>query len=167
MPAQLTATRRGPSAEAWSMAACTWSASVTSAGANSAASPISSSRALPLSASRSRITARAPLPISRRTVASPSPEAPPVTTAAAPWMSMTRDYRGRTSVVTVFVGTSGWQYQSWKGRFYPRPLAQSAWLEYFADRFRTVEINNTFYRLPERDVFDRLAQRKPDDFVLA
>src|SRR5438309_8087595 len=69
--------------------------------------------------------------------------------------------------MTVHVGTSGWQYQSWRGRFYPKLLKQAEWLEYFAERFQTVEINNTFYRLPERDVFRRWAERTPDDFILA
>ena len=69
--------------------------------------------------------------------------------------------------MTVYVGTSGWQYQSWRGRFYPKPLKQPEWLQYFAERFRTVEVNNTFYRLPERDVFEKWSERTPDDFVIA
>src|SRR5437870_5677979 len=50
---------------------------------------------------------------------------------------------------SVFVGTSGWNYKHWaNGRFYPQGLAQKHWLSFYAERFGTVEINNTFYRLP-------------------
>ncbi len=69
--------------------------------------------------------------------------------------------------MSIVVGTSGWQYRHWRETFYPRGLAQARWLEYFAERFQTVEINNTFYRLPERKVFEAWAARTPDDFVLA
>ena len=62
------------------------------------------------------------------------------------------------------VGTSGWQYRHWRGRFYPRHLAAAHWLEYYADHFETVEVNNTFYRLPERDTFRDWVERVPDDF---
>lgn len=65
----------------------------------------------------------------------------------------------------VLVGTSGWQYRHWRERFYPRDVAQGRWLEFYAERFATVEINNTFYNLPEPDVFSRWAERTPDDFV--
>ena len=68
--------------------------------------------------------------------------------------------------LTVLIGTSGWQYDSWRGRFYPEDLPQSRWLEYYARSFRTVEVNNTFYRLPAPPTFTSWAQRTPDDFVL-
>ena len=64
----------------------------------------------------------------------------------------------------LLVGTSGWQYRDWKGAFYPRELAQKAWLEHYAERFAVVEVNNTFYRLPERKTFEDWAARTPDDF---
>jgi len=48
------------------------------------------------------------------------------------------------------VGCSGWNYTSWRGRFYPCDLPVARWLEYYATRFNTVEINNSFYRLPDR-----------------
>ena len=54
----------------------------------------------------------------------------------------------------------------WKGRFYPRELPNRAWLEHYAARFATVEVNNTFYRLPPRDTFVAWAARLPDDFVV-
>jgi uncharacterized protein YecE (DUF72 family) len=67
----------------------------------------------------------------------------------------------------LYVGTSGWQYKHWRGRFYPRQLAQRDWLEHYAQRFQTVEINNTFYRLPSRETFASWARRFPADEVLA
>jgi uncharacterized protein YecE (DUF72 family) len=65
------------------------------------------------------------------------------------------------------VGTSGWQYRHWKGAFYPRDLAAARWLEYYATRFDVVEVNNTFYRLPERDTFVDWAKRTPANFGFA
>jgi uncharacterized protein YecE (DUF72 family) len=65
------------------------------------------------------------------------------------------------------VGTSGWQYRHWRETFYPRGVAQSQWLEYFAARFATVESNAAFYRLPEAATFAAWARRTPDDFVMA
>lgn len=69
--------------------------------------------------------------------------------------------------MTVFVGTSGWQYDDWDGRFYPDEVAKKRWLEHFAERFAGVEVNNTFYRLPKRSTFEAWAERTPDDFVIA
>ena len=66
--------------------------------------------------------------------------------------------------MALIVGTSGWQYKDWKGAFYPRDLPQKAWLEYYADRFSVVEVNNTFYRLPPRSTFENWAARTPDEF---
>jgi uncharacterized protein YecE (DUF72 family) len=53
----------------------------------------------------------------------------------------------------ILVGTSGWQYRDWRGRFYPRDLPQRKWLPYFSERFPTVEVNNTFYNLPKEETF--------------
>lgn len=66
----------------------------------------------------------------------------------------------------VLVGASGWQYDSWRGLLYPQGLAQAKWLEHYAASFCTVEVNNTFYRLPERTTFVSWARRTPDDFVV-
>jgi len=65
------------------------------------------------------------------------------------------------------IGTSGWQYRDWKGRFYPDGLPQARWLEYYAENFATVEINNAFYRLPERSTFEQWRARTPDGFRIA
>jgi uncharacterized protein YecE (DUF72 family) len=67
----------------------------------------------------------------------------------------------------ILVGTSGWQYRDWRGRFYPRALPQRRWLEWYAAAFATVEVNNAFYRLPERHTFEDWRERTPDDFVVA
>jgi uncharacterized protein YecE (DUF72 family) len=69
--------------------------------------------------------------------------------------------------VPVLVGTSGWQYRHWRGRFYPEGLGQARWLEHYAGRFATVESNNAFYRLPEASTFEAWAARTPADFVMA
>lgn len=68
--------------------------------------------------------------------------------------------------MTVFVGTSGWQYRDWRGSFYPEKLPQRLWLEHYVERFATVEVNNTFYRLPPPETFAAWAKRMPPDFVM-
>jgi uncharacterized protein YecE (DUF72 family) len=67
----------------------------------------------------------------------------------------------------IVLGTSGWQYRDWRGRFYPQKLAVARWLEHYAAAFATVEVNNAFYRLPERDTFAAWRERTPDDFCFA
>ena len=67
----------------------------------------------------------------------------------------------------VHVGTSGWQYAHWKRVFYPDKLPQREWLPYFADHFQTVEVNNTFYNLPDQSVFAAWAARTPADFCFS
>jgi uncharacterized protein YecE (DUF72 family) len=65
------------------------------------------------------------------------------------------------------VGTSGWQYADWRKLFYPVGLPQRGWLDYFAQRFDTVEVNSTFYRLPSAETVERWAQSLPDGFLMA
>ena len=67
----------------------------------------------------------------------------------------------------LYVGTSGWQYRDWRGVLYPDSLPQRAWLEHFAADFRTVEVNNAFYRLPALAVFERWRDQTPPGFVMA
>ena len=69
--------------------------------------------------------------------------------------------------MTVWVGTSGWQYADWRGPFYPQGLPQRLWLEHYAEAFATVEVNNAFYRLPERSTFQQWRERTPGDFTMA
>lgn len=64
------------------------------------------------------------------------------------------------------IGTSGWNYRHWSdGAFYPAGLKPAEWLGYYARHFDTVEINNTFYRLPERRVFEQWHDQTPDGFT--
>jgi uncharacterized protein YecE (DUF72 family) len=65
------------------------------------------------------------------------------------------------------VGCSGWEYKHWRGDLYPADLPRTRWFEYYASRFDTVEINNTFYRLPERTTFEAWAARAPATFIYA
>jgi len=65
------------------------------------------------------------------------------------------------------VGCSGWQYRHWRGNFYNTELPQSRWLEHYATVFDTVEINNSFYRLPEAETFAAWAGRVPPRFLFA
>src|ERR1051325_8362456 len=65
------------------------------------------------------------------------------------------------------IGTSGYQYTHWKGAFYPRNLPRSQWFAYYARHFETVEINNTFYRLPTAQVFDAWRAAAPAGFLYA
>jgi uncharacterized protein YecE (DUF72 family) len=69
--------------------------------------------------------------------------------------------------LTARVGCSGWQYKHWRGGFYPADLPASAWFDYYARQFDTVEVNNTFYRLPEASTFDAWRRRAPRGFVFA
>lgn len=62
------------------------------------------------------------------------------------------------------VGTSGWQYASWRDAFYPHQVPQRRWLQHYAQRFACVEVNNTFYNLPAAQSFTRWAEETPADF---
>lgn len=66
-----------------------------------------------------------------------------------------------------YIGTSGWHYDDWRQRFYPPKLAKTGWLEFYAQHFDTVELNNTFYRLPTETAFNNWYTRTPDSFVFA
>jgi uncharacterized protein YecE (DUF72 family) len=67
----------------------------------------------------------------------------------------------------VRIGTSGWEYRHWAGRFYPTDVPRDRWLEFYAARFDTVELNNSFYRLPPAEVFAGWSRRVPTEFVFA
>ena len=67
----------------------------------------------------------------------------------------------------VRIGCSGWQYKHWRGDFYPAELGQSRWFEFYAANFDTVEINNSFYRLPEAETFARWREQAPRQFLYA
>lgn len=66
--------------------------------------------------------------------------------------------------MNTFIGCSGFHYEHWEGSFYPEELSKSEWLPYYAEHFNTVEINNSFYNLPEREDVTHWYEQTPDDF---
>jgi uncharacterized protein YecE (DUF72 family) len=67
----------------------------------------------------------------------------------------------------IHIGTSGWHYGHWKGHFYPEGLADGLMLQEYARHFRSVEINNSFYRLPDEKTFAEWRETVPEGFVFA
>lgn len=74
---------------------------------------------------------------------------------------------GLSSSPLLQIGTSGWVYRHWQDRFYPPHLPGEAQLPFYAQHFSTVEINYSFYRLPEREVFETWRSQTPSDFCFA
>jgi uncharacterized protein YecE (DUF72 family) len=67
----------------------------------------------------------------------------------------------------IYIGTSGWHYKHWKGLFYPEGMKQQDYLQHYLNFCNTVEINNSFYRLPTAETFANWRQSVPDNFVFA
>jgi len=67
----------------------------------------------------------------------------------------------------IHIGTSGWQYAHWKGPFYPEHLSNDEWLGYYSSCFHTVEINHSFYRLPEKKTLRRWKESVPAGFIFS
>jgi uncharacterized protein YecE (DUF72 family) len=67
----------------------------------------------------------------------------------------------------IYIGTSGYGYKEWKGRFYPENISPKEMLRFYSERLNTVEINNTFYHMPVKGVLSSWAEQVPDDFLLA
>ncbi len=67
----------------------------------------------------------------------------------------------------IHIGCSGWNYNHWRGRFYPKGQPQNRWFDFYAGVFDTVEINNTFYRLPEARTFKAWCKQAPAGFLYA
>lgn len=65
----------------------------------------------------------------------------------------------------VHIGCSGWNYKEWQGEFYPEKLAKKNWLEYYSEKFDTVEVNNTFYRFPKEEHLENWRETVPEDFL--
>jgi hypothetical protein len=63
------------------------------------------------------------------------------------------------------VGTSGWSYDHWRGVFYPPGVGSTRWLRYYAERFTSVEVNASFYRLPTERMLSRWVKDTPDHFA--
>jgi len=66
--------------------------------------------------------------------------------------------------MNLYVGTSGYSYKEWKGTFYPEDLPDKKMLHFYGERFRSVEINNTFYRMPKPSMLEAWAAEVPADF---
>lgn len=66
--------------------------------------------------------------------------------------------------MNLYVGTSGYSYKQWKGSFYPEKLSDKKMLSFYSENFNTVEINNTFYRMPRPEVFESWKQQVTPDF---
>lgn len=69
--------------------------------------------------------------------------------------------------MAIFVGTSGFSYHHWVKKFYPKEIKQASWLEYYARFFNTVEINSSFYRLPNEKVLEFWRERTPESFIFS
>jgi uncharacterized protein YecE (DUF72 family) len=67
----------------------------------------------------------------------------------------------------VHIGCAGWNYRDWRGAIYPEDLPARRWLEHYAGLFDTVEVNNTFYRLPSHSAVEGWTKQTPDGFVIA
>jgi uncharacterized protein YecE (DUF72 family) len=73
-----------------------------------------------------------------------------------------------TRMAKAYIGTSGWNYRHWwNGEFYPKELKPTRWLGYFVQHFDTVEVNNSFYRLPSTETFEAWRKQVPSGFVFA
>lgn len=68
---------------------------------------------------------------------------------------------------TIRIGTSGWHYKHWKNTFYPADIQQKNQLEFYTKHFKTVEINNSFYKLPTRKAFTDWRNETPADFIFS
>lgn len=68
---------------------------------------------------------------------------------------------------TIRIGCSGWNYRHWRGAFYPETMPMSRWFDHYAATFDTVEINNSFYRLPKAETFDKWREQAPAGFCYA
>lgn len=67
----------------------------------------------------------------------------------------------------VLIGTSGWSYNHWEGPFYPKSLSKQQWLAFYAQHFSTVELNASFYRLPQKSTFAKWRASTPKNFIFA
>jgi uncharacterized protein YecE (DUF72 family) len=74
---------------------------------------------------------------------------------------------GKRKKGKIHIGTSGFHYKHWVGRFYPQGMKPEKFLPYYFKFFHTVELNNPFYRLPSRETFDKWRQGVPEDFIFS
>jgi uncharacterized protein YecE (DUF72 family) len=81
--------------------------------------------------------------------------------------STTSRTKEQPPIMNLYVGTSGYSYPKWKGKFYPKDLPAKGMLRYYGENFRSVESNSTFRGMPKPDVFTRWADEVPADFKFA
>jgi uncharacterized protein YecE (DUF72 family) len=67
----------------------------------------------------------------------------------------------------IWVGTSGWTYDGWRGPFYPKEVPKKRWLAWYAQQFATTEINGSFYRTPSLEAVEAWREQTPDEFLFA
>jgi len=80
---------------------------------------------------------------------------------------VTENPGGDDTAVKYYVGCSGWHYEHWRGLYYPRELPKPKWLSFYAHQFDTVELNNSFYRLPSEKAFNTWWESTPENFIFA
>jgi hypothetical protein len=78
-----------------------------------------------------------------------------------------RTPKQQAAIGHVWIGTSGWTYDGWRGRFYPEEVPRKHWLRHYASRFPTTEINGSFYRTPSLEAVGAWRDDTPRDFVFA
>jgi len=66
-----------------------------------------------------------------------------------------------------YIGCSGWHYEQWRRFYYPDKLPRAKWLQFYAGQFSTVELNNSFYKLPSEKAFTTWRESTPDNFIFA
>ncbi len=69
--------------------------------------------------------------------------------------------------MTWLIGTSGWSYEHWRGVFYPEELKTRDWLSFYTQTFGTVEVNSTFYHMPQDKTMDSWRDKTPEDFIFS
>ena len=87
--------------------------------------------------------------------------------AAVTPLVLTHEECGHGLTMAVHVGTSGWSYDHWVGVLYPKSAKSLERLDAYARHFRTVEVNNTFYRWPKDEVFSTWRERSPKGFIFS
>jgi uncharacterized protein YecE (DUF72 family) len=70
-------------------------------------------------------------------------------------------------MASVWIGTSGWTYDGWRGPFYPADVAKKRWLEWYSQQFATTEVNGSFYRTPSLEAVRAWREQTPKDFLFA
>src|SRR5919206_507192 len=130
---------------------------------------ISPSSASSISSLRRAKLTRAALTTERSVAIEPSSRTNPWsrTRIASSAMTLSVVAIGKSSLAGVHVGTSGWSYPSWKPGFYPAGTDSKEFLAYYAQRFATVELNTTGYRLPAEEQFARWGEQTPPGFTFA